>query len=56
MGLIEIDWVQTQSAIQPGEFIYEDYVDCAKRLVKLFKSMGCDLIIALTHMRNHNDM
>ena len=56
MGLIESDWVQTQNNIEPGEYIFEDFNLCAKRLIQFFKSNGCDLIIALTHMRNYNDM
>ncbi len=31
---------------------YEDFVSCAKRLVKKLKNeLKCDLVFALTHMR-----
>ncbi len=56
MGLIEYDWVLTQSAIKPTEYIYEDFIDVAKKKVIYFKNEKCDMIIALTHMRNYNDM
>ena len=37
------------------ELIYLDFIDTAKEMSQLLKSQGCDYIIALTHMRVHND-
>jgi 2',3'-cyclic-nucleotide 2'-phosphodiesterase (5'-nucleotidase family) len=56
MGLIEYDWVLTQNTIKPCDYIYQDFIIKAKSLVQFFKSQNCDIIIALTHMRNYNDM
>jgi hypothetical protein len=55
MGLIEYDWVLTQNMIKPSDFKYVDFVEKAKELVSYFKKEGCELIIALTHMRTYND-
>lgn len=55
MGLIEYDWVLTQPSLQPNDYEYEDFIVKAKKLVSEFKRQGCDIIIALTHMRNYND-
>lgn len=55
MGLIEYDWVLTQNKIKPSDYEYVDFIDKARELTKLLKSENCDVIIALTHMRNYND-
>ena len=55
MGLIEYDWVLTQSKIKTNDYKYVDFVEIAKDLVVYFKNNNCDIIIALTHMRNYND-
>jgi 5'-nucleotidase len=55
MGLIEFDWVHTQNKIKPNDYKYVDFVEKAKELSIEFKEKQCDIIIALTHMRTHND-
>ena len=55
MGLIEYDWVATQPSMKPSEFVFEEFIKKGRDLVKFFKSEKCDIIIALTHMRNNND-
>ena len=56
MGLIERDWIFTQSKIKPSDFFYVDFVEKAKELVEFLKNnKNCDLLIALTHMRAHNE-
>jgi 5'-nucleotidase len=55
MGLIEYDWVFTQPSLKPSDYEYEDFITKAKKLVKFLKNNNCDVIIALTHMRNYND-
>jgi len=39
----------------PEQLTYVDFVQTAKEMSKLFKSQGCNYIIALTHMRLPND-
>jgi 2',3'-cyclic-nucleotide 2'-phosphodiesterase (5'-nucleotidase family) len=56
MGLIEHEWLATINImlVKTG-FKYIDFVEKALELVKYFKADGCDLIIAITHMRTYND-
>jgi hypothetical protein len=56
MGLIEYDWIVTQSKIKKNDYLYEDFVSKAEELSEYFKKEKCDVIIALTHMRSHNDV
>jgi hypothetical protein len=57
MGLIEYEWLMTLNifVMKSSSFSYVDFVQKGKDLVKLFQSQGCELIIALTHMRTYND-
>lgn len=55
MGLIEYDWLATINTIKKENFIFIDFIIKAKELSKHFKDIGCDFIIALTHMRTYND-
>ncbi|XP_065915509.1 5'-nucleotidase-like [Dysidea avara] len=56
IGLVEYEWLVTLSTISPEDLLYTDYVECAKILVPQLIAEGCDLIIALTHMRMPNDV
>ena len=55
IGLIEHEWL----AVLPmptDDLIYEDFIEYEKRYSKnLREEQKCDLVIALTHMRNKND-
>ena len=42
--------------ISLDELDYEDYVEVANVLVKELQDANCDIIIALTHMREPNDI
>lgn len=55
IGLVELDWFYTLSTIEPDEIAYTDYVTAAKELVPQLIEEGCELIVALTHMRVPND-
>lgn len=55
MGLIELEWVETQNNIDRGDYTYIDYVEKAEELIALFKAENCDLIVAVTHMRTYNE-
>ena len=50
MGLAEKEWLDMLNYEE--DFIqFEDFILCANRLCQLFKENSCDIIIALTHMR-----
>lgn len=56
MGLIEQEWLATLSAIREDEVTYSDFVEVGSRIAKELKEGdGCDIVIALTHMRVPND-
>ena len=55
IGLIEKELIDSCPTFFKIKYEYEDFVDCAKRYVKIFQEEQCDLIIALTHMRDHNN-
>lgn len=55
--MAEEEWLETVVSTGEYDLEYEDYLICAKRLShKLKYEEKCDLIIALTHMRVHNDL
>jgi len=55
MGLIENEWLDTLGAIDPKDVVYTDFVHKAKDLDLLMRRQGCEMVIALTHMRVPND-
>lgn len=55
MGLIEEEWLATLNCVDPAQVRYTDYVEVARTLERQLRSQGCDLVIALTHMRGPND-
>ncbi|XP_034650773.1 mannosylglucosyl-3-phosphoglycerate phosphatase isoform X1 [Drosophila subobscura] len=56
IGLVEREWLETLPTIDPNEVTYIDYVEAGNRLARELRNEGCDLIIALTHMRTPNDI
>lgn len=56
MGLIEQDWLFCCTTIDPTTLLYSDFVDVGRKLAKRLKNDGCDLVIALTHFREPNDV
>ena len=56
LGLVEFEWLETLNMISLDELDYEDYVEVANVLVKELQDDNCDIIIALTHMREPNDI
>lgn len=56
-GLCEPEWVGTLVPweVPTDELIVTDFVASAKEMVQLLKGQGAEFIIALTHMRSHND-
>jgi 5'-nucleotidase len=55
MGLVEFEWLATLATLNADEVLYVDFVEEARLLCKELKREGCDVIIALTHMRVPND-
>ena len=56
MGLIEEEWLATLATISRDEVNYVDYVEVGRRLTAALRAQGADMVIALTHMRNPNDI
>ena len=57
IGLVEKEWLDTLAAINPNEVIYTDFVESANTLAADLKdNQNCDIVIALTHMRQPNDI
>jgi len=56
IGLVEKEWLDTLSTINPEEVTYTDYVESGQALAKELRAKGCQFIIALTHMRTPNDL
>eukprot|EP00922_Rhytidocystis_sp_ex-Travisia-forbesii_P042846 GHVS01064060.1.p1 GENE.GHVS01064060.1~~GHVS01064060.1.p1 ORF type:complete len:647 (-),score=87.60 GHVS01064060.1:1782-3722(-) len=55
IGLVEYEWLSTLACIDTGDVIYKDFVSEANRLCADLRGKEAELIIALTHMRAHND-
>ena len=54
---MEKEWLDTLAAINPNEVIYTDFVEAANTLTAQLKDEeNCDIVIALTHMRQPNDI
>lgn len=56
MGLVEKEWLDTIPTIDPNEVTFIDYVEAGNRLADDLLKEGCEVIIALTHMRTPNDL
>lgn len=56
VGLVEKEWLDTLPTIDQKEVTFLDYVKAGNQLADQLRREGCDLIIALTHMRTPNDM
>ena len=54
---MEKEWLETLATINPEEVTYTDFVTAGDMLSKELKEVkGCEVVIALTHMRTHNDV
>ena len=56
MGLVEWEWLDTLANLGQEDVVFTDFVEVALELVKELKQQGCQLLIALTHMRIPNDV
>lgn len=55
LGLAEAEWLDILGACEK-EVVYEDFCEAASREAKQLRAEGCDLVVALTHMRLNNDL
>ena len=55
IGLAEREWLETINALPP-DLIYKSASETAKRLVPSLRAQGAEIIIALTHQREPNDL
>ena len=56
VGVVEQEWLDTLATINADQVDYEDYVVAANRLAAQLREEGCEVVIALTHMRTPNDI
>lgn len=56
IGLVEREWLDTLSTIDSNEVTYSDFIEVGHELSTQLRKDGCDIVIALTHMRNPNDI
>ncbi|XP_003390086.2 PREDICTED: 5'-nucleotidase-like isoform X2 [Amphimedon queenslandica] len=56
LGLVEWEWLETLPTISTEEVVYTDFIESAREYIPILKNNGCELIIALTHMRTPNDL
>ncbi|XP_067629887.1 mannosylglucosyl-3-phosphoglycerate phosphatase-like [Eurosta solidaginis] len=56
IGLVEKEWLETLPTIDLNEVIYFDFVESGNKLASQLHKEGCEIIIALTHMRTPNDL
>ena len=55
IGLAEADWLDCLPGLDEDDFLYEDFIESAKKWNQKLRDQGCELVIALTHMRMPND-
>lgn len=56
IGLVEKEWLDTLSTINPEEVTFLDFCEAGQKLANQLRQDGCDYVIALTHMRTPNDI
>ncbi|XP_055839980.1 snake venom 5'-nucleotidase isoform X1 [Episyrphus balteatus] len=56
IGLVEKEWLETLPTIDPKEVTFIDYVEAGNKLAEELRNEGCEIVIALTHMRTPNDI
>lgn len=55
LGLGEREWLECINVLPPN-LIYKSATETAKELIPKLRAQGADIIIALTHQREHNDL
>ena len=57
VGILAVseDWLKECSQVKPGELVYEDYIESAKKYARELKQQGAEVVLAITHNRLAND-
>ncbi|CAI2365170.1 unnamed protein product [Moneuplotes crassus] len=55
IGLAESEWLDSIVSMEEDDYVYEDFIKSANKWCPKLREQGCELIIALTHMRMPND-
>lgn len=56
VGVVESEWLATLATIDLEDVDYEDYCTCSRRLAADLRQAGCEMVVALSHMRVPNDV
>lgn len=58
VGLLAVseNWLAGCSQLKPGELVYADYIDIAKQVSAQLRAEGAEVVIAVTHSREPNDL
>ena len=58
VGLLAVseNWLEGCSQLKPGELIYSDYIAVAKKTATELRAEGAEVVIAITHSREPNDL
>eukprot|EP01065_Artemidia_motanka_P047592 TRINITY_DN7486_c0_g1_i1.p1 TRINITY_DN7486_c0_g1~~TRINITY_DN7486_c0_g1_i1.p1 ORF type:complete len:1290 (+),score=373.23 TRINITY_DN7486_c0_g1_i1:60-3929(+) len=56
MGIVEEDWILTCGQIDTNSTAYLDMVEATKDAARELREQGAHCVVALTHMRSHNDL
>ena len=56
LGLVEREWLDTLATINTDQVDFQDYIEAGNDLVAKLRGDGCEVVIALTHMRTPNDI
>jgi 5'-nucleotidase len=57
VGLVEEEWLGACSTLDPSTLSYVDFVEAGRAAAQRLRGEhGCDVVIALTHLRLHNDL
>ncbi|XP_059158773.1 mannosylglucosyl-3-phosphoglycerate phosphatase-like [Physella acuta] len=56
IGLVEEEWIDTLSTLDPDDVTFIDFVEAGVHLSDIVRQLGAQLVIALTHMRVPNDV
>ncbi|KAH9515746.1 hypothetical protein Btru_011888 [Bulinus truncatus] len=55
IGLVEEEWIETLSTLDPEDVTFIDFVEAGEHLANIVRQLGAELVIGLTHMRVPND-
>jgi 5'-nucleotidase len=55
IGLVEREWLDTINSLPPG-LVYTSATEAAKKWVPLLREQGAEIVVAVSHMREPNDL